>query len=639
MTTTPNPSAPAEAKPRVDFAVSMPMHELPSSFVFYDTETSGLSKCYDQILQIAAVRTNADLTVVDPAADSLTLRCRRLPWVMPSPSAMLLTRVTPDDLENQPLSSYEMLAEVTRQFEAWSPAIFIGHNIIRFDEELLRHGFFAALQDPYVTQLGGNMRADTLIMLHAVHLFAPGAVTIPMVPVTRTYTIDAATDAVAEPQFRPSFQLGNVARANGISFDDEEAHDALADVTATIEVAKLIRARAPDVFRMMLANASKAHVQDQLQLPWQQLDAAAKTDFITVGSTTETPVPDCSTTAKPTETSDRVEPLLLGHVFGSKCKLTPILHVGTRADNKNAAIVVDLTVDPDEWLHCDRDALSQWMAENPRAFQKVKINAFPIVAPFGIAAAHRSPVFIALCRQIVDASNTGTIRSVGAANDGVFTSDDAEAHVIEDAQSIITERMIRIMAHLTANPAARDMILNAFAARQTVYPLSAHIEENLYIGFPSTADRTLTRRMHAMSIPERVRHIPLLQDARLREHACRWVFAENPEALPAHERQRLVKWLSARIRGGGELNEQIPWLTTSKALDSIDEIFAKERENFASLPADQQTAAMQRLQQLFDYIVAIDHSAEDMSTKGIAQLGDSSTWLPSTPPIEPKRPF
>jgi exodeoxyribonuclease I len=85
--------------------------ELPQTFVFYDTETSGLSKAFDQILQIAAVRTNADMNIVDAAADNFTLRARRLPWIVPSPSAMMVTRLAPSDLEIQPLSSYELLAD------------------------------------------------------------------------------------------------------------------------------------------------------------------------------------------------------------------------------------------------------------------------------------------------------------------------------------------------------------------------------------------------------------------------------------------------------------------------------------------------------------------------------------------------
>jgi len=49
------------------------------SFVFYDTETTGISTDFDQILQFAAIRTDADLNEVD----RIEMRCRLLPQVVP----------------------------------------------------------------------------------------------------------------------------------------------------------------------------------------------------------------------------------------------------------------------------------------------------------------------------------------------------------------------------------------------------------------------------------------------------------------------------------------------------------------------------------------------------------------------------
>jgi exonuclease I len=445
-------------------------NSLSPSFVFYDTETSGLSKAFDQILQFAAVRTDADLNIIDDATDSVTLRARRLPWIVPSPAAMIVTRLAPRDLEIQPLSSYKLLAEVSRRFEAWSPAIFIGHNTIRFDEEMLRHGLFAALQDPYTTQLNGNLRADTLVMLHAVHLLAPGCITIPTVAAGRA-SADASADLAAASQRRPGFRLGDIARANGISFDEADAHDALADVKATIEVAKLIRSKAPDIFSMMLANASKAHVLDQLNNPWQQQIPTGMTraqEAATAGGLNPAEL------LAPEDLSDEpelIEPLLLGNVFGANAKLTPVLFIGLLPDNKNAAIVVDLTVDPDEWLECDAEALGAWMEQNPRAFQKVRINAFPILAPFGLGADRRSPVFMDLCGRVVEGDRD--VLSAGHVTAGDFAGpaagfelDQQNADTINVARFILAERMMRIVAHLTADPAARDQIIAAFAARQ-----------------------------------------------------------------------------------------------------------------------------------------------------------------------------
>ncbi len=525
---------------------------------------------------------------------------------------MQVTRLTPTDLEVQPLSSYELLSEVTRRFEAWSPAIFIGHNTIRFDEEMLRHGFFASLQDPYVTQLNGNMRADTLIILHAVHLFAPGSINIPMVPVMNTKSVDAEDASPKTAHLRPSFRLGDIARANAIMLDEEDEHDALADVKATIEIARLVRDKAPDIFRMMLANASKAQVLNQLQQPWLEFDAAGKTGAAALAAEAELAVSDSPAAAALPELAAPFEPLLLGHVFGANAKLRPVLFIRTLANNKNAAIVVDLSVKPDGWLHGDAETLGRWMEHNPRAFQKVRINAFPILAPFGVGAHCRGPVFMELCGRVIADSGSNAFEQNQA---GLFmpcNGDPLDDCLIAAVRDVLAERMLRIMAHLTVNPEARGTILAAFAARQKVYPPSQYIKENLYAGFPSTADRTLAYRMHAMSIPERVRHIPVLQNARMREYAWRWVLADRPETLPPEERQRLTEWLHQHIRGSGDPEEELPYFTVSQALEAVVAMHAAEHKPLDALPEVERTAAMQRLNALLDYFVFINESAEEM---------------------------
>lgn len=49
------------------------------AFIFYDTETTGADRCFDQILQFAAVLTDDGLNVVD----SFEIRSRLLPHIAP----------------------------------------------------------------------------------------------------------------------------------------------------------------------------------------------------------------------------------------------------------------------------------------------------------------------------------------------------------------------------------------------------------------------------------------------------------------------------------------------------------------------------------------------------------------------------
>lgn len=80
------------------------------SLIFYDLETSGTTKGFDQILQFAALRTDDDLEQV---GDSYEVRSRLLTHVIPAPRALQVTRMTieqvldPGRLSQAPTSTYD----------------------------------------------------------------------------------------------------------------------------------------------------------------------------------------------------------------------------------------------------------------------------------------------------------------------------------------------------------------------------------------------------------------------------------------------------------------------------------------------------------------------------------------------------
>lgn len=146
------------------------------SLVFYDTETTGIEKFFDQILQFAAIRTNEELEEVDTFA----VRCRLLPHIVPAPDAMRVTGVTASQLTDAACPShYEMVRRVEARLASWSPALFLGWNSIKFDEELLRQAFYKTLHNPYLTNTANNTRTDALRIVQACDLFAPEALVIP----------------------------------------------------------------------------------------------------------------------------------------------------------------------------------------------------------------------------------------------------------------------------------------------------------------------------------------------------------------------------------------------------------------------------------------------------------------------------
>lgn len=212
------------------------------NFVFYDAETTGTDTTFDQILQFAAILTDADLNELD----RFETRCRLLPHVIPAPGALLATRVTPAMLTDPSLPSHhEMMLLIAEKLRAWSPAIFTGYNTLAFDEPLLRQAFYQTLQPVYLTNTNGNQRADVLRLAQATAALAPNAMAVPF-----------------SVKGKPSLRLDTLAPANG--FAHENAHDALADVEATIYMARLIHDRAPAVWNSLLPLVDKGEVTARL---------------------------------------------------------------------------------------------------------------------------------------------------------------------------------------------------------------------------------------------------------------------------------------------------------------------------------------------------------------------------------------
>jgi exodeoxyribonuclease-1 len=209
------------------------------ALVFYDVETSGLNKRFDQILQFAAVRTDVDLIEIG----RLETRSRLMPHIVPSPKALHLTgtslaKIT--DLSRQ--THYSMVCEIAQTLSSWSPSIFLGFNSISFDEEFLRQAFYQCLHPIFLTNTPQNARADVLNLMRAAGALHPSII--------RPGIVNGAD----------VYQLGPLATANGIAVG--RAHDATCDVEAMLELCRLVRAGAPELWSSFLRFSSKANVVD-----------------------------------------------------------------------------------------------------------------------------------------------------------------------------------------------------------------------------------------------------------------------------------------------------------------------------------------------------------------------------------------
>ena len=96
------------------------------NIVFYDTETSGLNTMFGQIFQFAAMLTDENFQIID----RFEARSKRMPHIVLDPAAMLVTGITPDQLENAPHTYYNFSTQIREKLLEWSPAIFCGYNNI-----------------------------------------------------------------------------------------------------------------------------------------------------------------------------------------------------------------------------------------------------------------------------------------------------------------------------------------------------------------------------------------------------------------------------------------------------------------------------------------------------------------------------
>lgn len=211
-------------------------------FIFYDIETTGINPAFDQILQFAAILTDEQLKEID----RFEIRCQLLPWVVPSPSALLVTNTNIGDLRNKNFPTfYEMVTAIHERLTTWSPATFIGYNSISFDELFLHRAFWQTLYPPYLTVTNGNSRFDLLQAIRAFLHFYPDALIVPK-----------------KDDGKNTLKLDRLAPING--FHNMNAHDAMGDVEATIFLAKLLVELHPEMWRCLLDRSNKTSVSSIL---------------------------------------------------------------------------------------------------------------------------------------------------------------------------------------------------------------------------------------------------------------------------------------------------------------------------------------------------------------------------------------
>lgn len=307
-----------------------------TTFFWHDYETTGTDARRDRPAQFAGIRTNLALEVI---ADPVMLYCKPVADVLPQPEACLITGITPQHLEREGVSEPEFAAAVLDELGA-PGTCGVGYNSIRFDDEFTRQLLYRNFYDPYEREWkDGNSRWDLIDLARMCFALRP--------------------DGIHWPQREDgsvSFRLEDLARANGLKQD--RAHDALSDVEALIDLARLIRGCQPRLFDFHFDLRRKQRAS-------QLLDVAHCTPAVHVSS----------------------------RYPASRGCLAIVAPLAVHPTNANGVIVYDLDVDPSEMLALDADEIADRVfvarADLPEDVERIPLkvvhaNRSPALAPMSV---------------------------------------------------------------------------------------------------------------------------------------------------------------------------------------------------------------------------------------------------------------
>ena len=272
------------------------------TFLFHDYETFGTSPSLDRPAQFAAIRTDEAFT---PIGEPEVFYCQPADDYLPQPGAVMITGITPQIAREKGDNEAAFAKRIHDIFTVPETCV-VGYNNVRFDDEVTRNVFYRNFYDPYAwSWQHGNSRWDLLDVMRACYALRPEGINWP-----------------ENDDGLPSFRLEHLTKANGI--EHSNAHDAMADVYATIAMAQLVKARQPKLFNYLYTYRSKQKLTTLIDVP-------------------------------------QMKPLVhVSGMFGADRGNTSwVAPLAWHPENRNAVIMVDLAGDMSPLLALDADALRE----------------------------------------------------------------------------------------------------------------------------------------------------------------------------------------------------------------------------------------------------------------------------------------
>ena len=205
---------------------------------FYDLETTGTDTRNDRVMQFAGQRTDMQLNNVGQPDNFLI---KLSDDIVPNPTAVMITGITPQKSINEGITESEFLKIFTSEISV-PGTIFVGFNSVRFDDELMRFMLYRNFYDAYEWHWQeGRSRWDMLDVVRMMRALRPEGINWPF-----------------DKDSKPTNRLELLTGLNAIEHGN--AHDALSDVFALIDLARLIRKKQPKLFDFMLNIRDKKDV-------------------------------------------------------------------------------------------------------------------------------------------------------------------------------------------------------------------------------------------------------------------------------------------------------------------------------------------------------------------------------------------
>jgi len=472
------------------------------TFFWHDYETSGADPRRDRPVQFAGIRTTLELEIIGEPVMFYGKPSLEMP---PHPDACMITGISPQLAEREGVSEAEFAARVHEQLAA-PGTCGVGYNSLRFDDEFTRQMLYRNFYEPYGREWeNGNSRWDLIDLVRMCQALRPEGMAWP-----------------TREDGSPSFKLEHLARANQIK--QERAHDALSDVYALIDLARLIRVRQPRLWDWYYGLRRKQKV-------FELLDVVNMTPVVHVSSR---------------------------YPANRHC-LAVIAPLAPHPSRPGEVIVYDLATDPAEWLALDEDEIADRIftarADLPDGVERiplrtVRANHAPALAPLSVLQG------MDLARLQLDQSRWQAHHGVLRAADGLpeklrrIFQRASELPPPEDPElalyggGFLPDADKRLLAQVRATP-PQQLAVRAFPFRDARYPelLFRYRARN----WPETLDAGERARWEAFRQARLTRHTALT-GLTLDEYFARLAELRNDPL--AQDRLPLLDQLQA---WGGEL--------------------------------------------------------------------------------------